>query len=256
MYNVELSFDWLHTSFFRLRLILSNASTLYMYNNMPALFNYGLRLKNSLILGLTLLKLNSCVHLHSHRWIPGEAGWKKSEYFVMSDLFEATSRIYKWANNNMRRSCAWLVDNTNVISRSNSAKKSWKNTHFLSISSCLVVQSSMRKNWWWYILGWVSYLSTHLLGNRRQCSYCDGQCSHVCPYYTCIPQGSIERAKLPLCSGVLHQLELPSQKIDSIVYGGWHGLRLCFTVWMLHKTNVKVISRSGLMMCTKCVMFR
>ena len=51
------------------------------------------------IKGLTLLKLNSRSHLHSHRWIPGEAeggGWKKSEYFVimvMSDLSVDTSRI-------------------------------------------------------------------------------------------------------------------------------------------------------------------
>ena len=73
-------------------------------------------------------------------------GFKKIEYFVMSDLSEETSRILAYEqNNNMRRSFALLVYNTKVMSRSHQGHfnvkltKNIENTLFLSISSLLVV---------------------------------------------------------------------------------------------------------------------
>ena len=41
---------------------------------------------------LTLLTLISWAHLHPHRWISGEGGGGTNN-FVMSDLYEDTSRI-------------------------------------------------------------------------------------------------------------------------------------------------------------------
>ena len=83
------------------------------------------------------------------------------------------------ANNNTRRSCALLMDNTKVMSRSHQGHfkvklaKNIENTHFLSISSCLVVQSSIRKDLKWHILGRVSFQHT-FLGNLEQCWYWEG----------------------------------------------------------------------------------
>ena len=66
------------------------------------------------------------------------------------------------------RSCPLLVDNTKVMSRLHQGHFKVKlannieNTHFLTILSCLVVQSSIRKDWWWHILGRVSFQHTFL----------------------------------------------------------------------------------------------
>ena len=129
----------------------------------------------SVLVLLTLLTLNSWAHLHPHRWIPGRGGgWKNPEYFVMLYLYEDTNRIlayeqiitsegvvlYWWM------SCQGHIE---VISRSK-LQKNIENTHFLSISSCLVVQSFIRKDWWWHILGRVSFQHT-FLGNLWQCWY-------------------------------------------------------------------------------------
>ena len=82
----------------------------------------------------------------------------------MSDLYEDTNSILAY-----EQIIAWegvlLVDNTKVMSRSHQGHfkvKLAKNientcTHFLSISRYLVVQSSIRKDWWWHIIGRVSF---------------------------------------------------------------------------------------------------
>ena len=95
---------------------------------------------------------------------------KKSEYFVMSDLYEDTSRIlaneqiitlegvvlYRWIT---PRSCQGYIK---VISRSNSQKILRIPTfyHFLSISSCLVVQSSIKKDMMTHT--WSRIISAHI----------------------------------------------------------------------------------------------
>ena len=64
--------------------------------------------------------------------------------------------------------------------------KYWKCTIFIlfyQFLSCLVVQSSIEMDWWWHILGRVSFQHT-FLGNLGNCWYWEGLYPHVWPYYT------------------------------------------------------------------------
>ena len=124
--------------------------------------------------------------------------------------------------------------------------KNIDNTHFLSISSCLVVQSS--------ILGRVSFQHT-FLGNLEQCLYC-------LPLLHSLPQGSIEQANFNYAAECC--ISLGSHRKRLIQNWVW---RLTWVVVVLYSMdtaynqiiNVKVISRSCislLVMCTKCVITR
>ena len=146
----------------------------------------------------------------------------------------------------MRRSYAFLVDNTKVMSRSFQGHfkvkpaKNIDNTHFLSISSCLAGQSSIRDDWCWHILGRVSFQHT-FLGNLEQYWYCEGQCPHVCPYSSRVNWTS----KITIMQQrVASTLASIAKDWYIIGYGGWQWVRVCFTAWMPPKINVKLMSRS------------
>ena len=197
-------------------------------------------------------------HLHPHRWIPGEGGGEENRIFCnVRFVWRHQQDLSLWANNNMRRSCALLVDNTKVMPRSHQGHfkvklaKNIENTHILSISSCLVVQSSIRKDW-----------KAHIFRKSRAVMILGG----VMP--PCLPLLHPHSSRLNWTSKITIMQQLVASAWDSIAkywyiirYGGWHGLRLCFTAWMPPKINVKAMSgsceMSGLwMMCTKWVIIK
>ena len=154
--------------------------------------------------------------------------------------------------NQSRRSCALLVDNTKFMSWSHQGHFKVKfatdieNTHFWSISSCLVVQSSIMKDWWWHILGRVSFQHT-FLENLGQCWYIGrGNAPHV----SLITPRFLKAQQLNKQNYNNMQQRVASARASIakdwhiIGYEGWNGLRLCFTAWMSPKINVKVMSRS------------
>ena len=200
-------------------------------------------------------------------WGGGGRGWKKNWIFCnVIFVWRHQQDLSLWANNKMRKSCALLVDNTKVMSRSHQGHfkvklaKIIENTHFLSISSCLVVQSSIRKDWWWLILGRVSVQHT-FLGNLGQCWYWEGWLSHVTLVTPHSPRLNWTSKIIIMQQRVASAWASIAKYWYIIGYGGWHGLRLCHTAWMPPKIIVNVMSgsceMSGLwVMCrpTKCVM--
>ena len=139
---------------------------------------------------LTLLTLNSWAHLHPHRWIPGGGGGggeKKLEYFVMSYLYEDTSRILAYEQIITWEGVLLLVDNTKVMSWLNSFQ-----FQTFSISSCLVVTNP-----------WSGIISAHIFRKSRAVLLLGGVMITRCSCYTpFLLKGSIEQAKLQLCSNV------------------------------------------------------
>ena len=144
----------------------------------------------------------------------------------MSDLYEDTSRIltyeqmitwegvmlYWWIT---PRSCQghFKVKLANNIE---------------NISSCLVVQSSIRKDWWWHI--WSGIISAHIFRKFRAVLILGG----VMP--PCLPSLHPHSSRLNWTSKItIMQLRVASAWASIakdwyiIWYGGRHGLRLCFT---------------------------
>ena len=209
--------------------------------------------RNTLV-ALTLLTLKSWVHLHPHRWIPGERGLEKIRIFCNVRLKKFVWRhqqdLSLWAYNNMIKSCALLVDNTKVMSRSHQGHfkvklpKNIENTLFLSMSSSLGVQSSIRKDWWWHMLGRVSFQNTFFRKSRAVLILWG-----VMP--SCLPLLHPHSSRLNWTRKIIIMQQRVASASASIAkdwyiigYGGWHGLRLCITAWMPPKINVKVMSRS------------
>ena len=112
--------------------------------------------------------------MHSHRWISKEGRRVGKKQNIFNVRHQQDLSLGLLANNNMGRSCALMVHNTNVISRSHQGHfrvklaKNIKNIHFLSISSLSVVQPYTIKDWWWPVTHfWSGIISTHIFMKSR-----------------------------------------------------------------------------------------
>ena len=104
----------------------------------------------------------------------------------MSDLSEETSRILAYDQIITWEGVVFCQGHIKVISKSSSQK-------ILKIP-LLVVQSSTRKDWWWHILGRVSFQNT-FWGNLWTVLILGGVIPPCLPLLHPLHQGSIEQEK-------------------------------------------------------------
>ena len=198
-----------------------------------------------------LLTLNSWAHLHPHSWIPGEGGGVKKIRIFCNVRFAWRHQqdLSLWANNNMRRSYALLVDNINlwitwkscqghikVISRAK-PQKYWKYTLFINFK----LFSGAVIHWRGLMVThtWSGIISAHIFRKSRAMLILWG----VMP--PCLPLLHPHSSRVNWIS----KITIMQQRVAStlapvakdwyiIGYGGWHWLRVCFTAWMPPKLSL------------------
>ena len=167
-------------------------------------------------------------------------GWGKSKYFVLSDWSEDTSRILAYEQIITREGAVhyWCITlmscqgHIKVIS-GQTGQKYWKKCPLLSISTLLVVQSSTRNM---VIHSQSSIISTYIFRKFKALSILGGKCSHICPYYTPFLKAQLNKQNYNYVAACNISLGFKYGHITG--YERWHGVTLCFTVWIPLKINM------------------